>query len=96
MKKLFFIFGTIALLTSCGNKKELVYYVDGECYPTTEYIQNMVTKREITGIEYVWFTPNCEWMSRSDRDSLFDVLQEKVWKETLESYPKVNTTGLNN
>ena len=74
------------------SKKELVYYVDGECYPTTEYIQNMVTKSEVTGIEYVWFTPNCEWMSRSDRDSLVNVLQEKVWKETLESYPKEDTS----
>jgi hypothetical protein len=96
MKKLFFILGTVALLTSCGSKKELVYYVDGECYPTTENIQEMYDLSEKTGEDYVWFTPNCEWMTRSERDSLVNVLQEKVWKETLESYPKEDTTGSNN
>ena len=86
MKKVFFILGTIFLLTSCGTSKDMIYYVDGECYPTDKNIQKMLDQKSVDGKDYVWFIPECKWMTRQERDSIIDVLIEKSFNEVLESY----------
>lgn len=88
MKKLFFILG-IGLLTSCVSNKTMVLYDgNGDCYPSLDNITEMYMKRTNTGQDYVWF--NCEWITRSERDSLELVEFNLIWDRVVDSYDTTN------
>lgn len=83
-KTLLYLVATI-LVSSCVSLKEKnITYVNGECYPTNTYVDQMIKMRNQTGLEYVWF--ECEWVSQKEVDSIKDYRAELVYLKMLETY----------
>ena len=81
-----FILGLI--LKSCFTTPPLNYYEEnGECYPTLTNIQQMYDLKNETGVDYVWH--DCDWISRSQRDSLWDVEFNRIWDEIVKKYDSI-------
>lgn len=88
MKKVFFILSLVLLTVSCVSEKPMVVVdANGECFPTIENINQMYMKRTETGLNYVWF--NCEWVTRSQRDSLSLIENERIFEELILMYDSV-------
>ena len=73
------------LFGSCDVNKRLINIdSNGDCYPTLRNIQSMYDQRSLTGTDYVWY--DCQWLTRSQRDSIFQLKYDKFWKEHLNQY----------
>ena len=89
MGKLFWISTISFLIISCVTREKLVYFDEnGECYPTDFNIQKMIDKKNLTGLDYVWY--DCQWLTHNHRDSLFQIKYDKVWRELIQEYDSIN------
>ena len=77
------------LFGSCTINNRLIYIDSiGDCYPTQRNIQNMYNQRSITGADYVWY--DCQWLTRTQRDSVFQFKYDSFWKEHLQQYDSIS------
>lgn len=84
IKKIFFL-SSFCLIISCATIKEQnITYLNGACYPTNSYVDEMLKMSKQTGLKYEWF--ECEWVSKIKADSIRDHRAELVYLKMLEDY----------
>ena len=80
------------MLIKCESTEKLIYFdEEGDCYPTDFNIQKMFDKKELTGLDYVWYDCDCQWMTRYHRDSLIQIKIDQSWEELIHHYDSVNS-----
>lgn len=80
---------TSLLLIKCDtDEKHFHIDTDGNCYPTDSNIQKMIDEKNLTGLVYVWY--DCQWLTQIQRDFLFRIKYNKVWKELIQEYDTIN------